>query len=515
MVHVKQRSGWQEWDGGRRGADLLAASPFTRLARVHGLSVGGDALFALGLAGTIFFLSPAAAARTDVALYLLLTIAPFGVVAPLIGPALDRIKGGRRWTIFAAAVGRALVCLLLARHLGSLWFYPEAFMMLMLGKAYHISKSAIVPTTVKGDAELVEANSKLSLISGLAVVVALVPGGLAMLLGPAWVLGLAAAVFTAMSVAALQLPRTVVAESPPGAEERAELHSRAILLAASAMGLLRGIVGFLAFLLAFAYKSDSPWMLGVVAAAAQVGFMTGSYVAPRLRRIALEETILIGAILTVGIVGLGAAFTGGLFSAALLSFTVGASSSSAKQSFDSIVQRDAPDANRGRSFARFETRFQVVWVVGALIPVAIDMPLQLGFLIVALASAFAAASYLLGIRGMTIDAGARLREWRRKSRQGADDQTAHRYGLDETTVFDPDDPPPPEPEPGLSDARPLPGPASEPSAAAQAAARRRAERAHHESRVESEVTAAERDLAEAERSAAADQGELDLDWHPR
>ena len=30
-----------------------------------------------------------------------------------------------------------------------------------------------------------------------------------------------------------------------------------------------------------------------------------------------------------------------------------------------------PDAVRGRSFARFETRFQITWVVGALIPVAI------------------------------------------------------------------------------------------------------------------------------------------------
>ena len=39
-----------------------------------------------------------------------------------------------------------------------------------------------------------------------------------------------------------------------------------------------------------------------------------------------------------------------------------------KLAFDSIVQRDAPDANRGRSFARFETRFQIIWVVGASSP---------------------------------------------------------------------------------------------------------------------------------------------------
>jgi hypothetical protein len=370
---------------------------------------------------------------------------------------------------------------------------------------------------VKGDAELVEANAKLSLISGLAVVVAIVPGGLLMLIGPAWVLGLGGAVFAAMAVAALQLPRTVVADAPADADERAELHSRAILLAASAMGLLRGVVGFLAFLLAFAYKSDSPWMLGVVAGTAQVGFMLGSYLAPRLRRVALEETILIGAILTVGIVGLGAAFTGGLAAAALLSLTVGAASSAAKQSFDAIVQRDAPDANRGRSFAKFETRFQIVWVVGALIPVALSMPLQLGFLLVAIASAFAATSYLLGIRGMSIDASARLREWRRKRREGADEETAQRYGLDETTVFEADTPPPAGPEPGLSDARPVPPAPSataQPSAAALAAEQRRAEQEERARRADEQVAEAGEHLAQAERKAT-EQGQLDLDWHPQ
>lgn len=507
---------WKEWDGSRQGADLLEASPFTRLARTHALSVAGDALFALGLAGTIFFLSPAEAARTDVALYLLLTIAPFAVVAPLIGPALDRLKGGRRWTIVATAVGRALMCVLLARHLDSLLFYPEAFGMLMLGKAYTISKSAVVPTTVKGDAELVEANSKLSLISALAVVAAVVPGGLFMLLGPAWVLGLGAAAFLAMTVAALQLPRIAVAEHPADAEERAELHSRGILLAASAMGLLRGVVGFLAFLLAFAYKSDSPWMLGVVAGTAQIGFMVGSFVAPRLRKLALEETILIGSIVTVGAVGLGAALAGGLLAGALLSFAVGAASSAGKQAFDAIVQRDAPDANRGRSFARFETRFQVVWVVGALVPTVIGMPLQLGYLILALAAVFAAASYVLGLRGMSIDARARMREWRRKRREQADAEAAQRLGLDRTTEFEPPEPPP-EPEPGLSDARPVPPPPiapprpTGPSAAAAAAERRRAEAPASSGPADRSTRPAP--SSGSSGAAPAEQGQLDLDWH--
>ena len=69
-----------------------------------------------------------------------------------------------------------------------------------------------------------------------------------------------------------------------------------------------------------------------------------------------------------------AAWSGGLGAAVLVAFAVGFSANTAKLAFDSIVQRDAPDANRGRSFAKFETRFQIFWVVGAFIPVVLPPP---------------------------------------------------------------------------------------------------------------------------------------------
>ena len=42
------------------------------------------------------------------ALYLALTMAPFAVVAPLIGPALDRMRGGRRLMVIGANALRAV-----------------------------------------------------------------------------------------------------------------------------------------------------------------------------------------------------------------------------------------------------------------------------------------------------------------------------------------------------------------------------------------------------------------------
>jgi MFS family permease len=379
----------------------FVTSPFARLARTHALGIAGDTLFAIALAGTIFFSLDFDQARTRVALYLVLTIAPFAVAAPLIGPALDRIRGGRRWVIVGCQVLRALTCLLIIRHIESLLFYPEAFLMLVLGKIYSISKSAVVPTTVRSDQELVEANSKLTVLSAVGVAVAAPVAGLLLTIGdsPTWPLSLAIVVFVAATVTALQLPPARVAASPPGEAERAELRAAGILLAASAMGLLRGIVGFLAFMLAFYFKNnDAPlWHLGVAAGAAQIGFFAGAVLAPRLRRIVSEERMLIGSLVVVCGGGFACAVIGGLPGAALLSMLVGATSSSAKQAFDAIVQRDAPDANRGRSFARFETRFQLFWVIGALLPVVIPIPAEIGYVVVGAVAGFALVSYAAGL----------------------------------------------------------------------------------------------------------------------
>ena len=95
--------GWNVFEGPggppERSADHFVASPFTRLARVQALQVAGDALIALALANSLFFSIPSGEARGQVALYLVLTMAPFAVIAPFIGPAIDRaarpISGSR------------------------------------------------------------------------------------------------------------------------------------------------------------------------------------------------------------------------------------------------------------------------------------------------------------------------------------------------------------------------------------------------------------------------------------
>lgn len=380
-----------------------APSPFTRLARAHAASVSGDALFAIGLAGSVFFSLDFTSARWRVALYLLLTIAPFAIAAPLIGPAIDRIKGGRRWIIVGSMLMRAVLAFFVVRHMNTILFYPEAFGMLIMQKIYSISKSAVIPSTVHSDEELVQANSQLTTLSSIAVVIAAIPGGVLYAIGGGRAtVALGAIVFAVGTILALQLPPTTVAAEPAGEAEREELRSAGITHASVAMSLIRGMVGFLSFMLAFDFKNAGAplWQLGLVAATAQFGFFVGSLIVPRLRRVITEERILVGSLIVTSVAGVVTAFIGGLGGAALLSMMLGVTSCSAKQAFDSIVQRDAPDANRGRSFAKFETRFQMIWVIGALIPIIIPIPSALGFGLIAISASVAVAFYLVGLRNV-------------------------------------------------------------------------------------------------------------------
>jgi hypothetical protein len=377
--------------------------PFARLARTHALSTAGDALVATALAGSLFFSISPDAARTQVALYLVLTMAPFAVVAPLLGPWIDRRAGGRRSMVVLSAAVRAGVCLLMIDDLGGLLLFPEALTVLVAAKGYQVARTSLVPGLVRDESQLVEANSKLALISGAVGLLAAVPGVALLQVGPEWVLGLAAAVFAATTLSAYRIPRTRVAAGRADPMERAELRGAGILLAGSAMAVLRAVVGFLSFLAAFALRADDApaWWFGVVLASGAVGSLLGAVVAPCLRQRVREERILLGCMVTVAAGALAALWLGGRASAAVLAAVVGFGATAAKLCFDSIVQRDAPDANQGASFARFEAQFQLVWVAGAFLPVVLPIPLVVGYAGIGALCGVAAFLYATGRRMST------------------------------------------------------------------------------------------------------------------
>ena len=121
-----------------------------RLFDLHALSCAGDTLIAIGLAGTIFFNVPLGEARSKVALYLLITMVPFALLAPVVGPLLDHFRHGRRYALAATMLGRAFLAYVISDNLLGWGLYPAAFGVLALSRAYGVARSAAVPRLLPG-----------------------------------------------------------------------------------------------------------------------------------------------------------------------------------------------------------------------------------------------------------------------------------------------------------------------------------------------------------------------------
>jgi len=372
--------------------------------QTHAISVAGDASVAASLAGSLFFAQPTSAARSDILLYLLLTMAPFAVLSPVMGPILDRFRGGRRIMVIISCLGRAVLCLAMVQFIiqpspEGLLIYPLAFGVLVLQKTYSIAKAALVPAIVTDSSQLVRANSRLAIVSLVASMVGGAPAFLLQVVFDArFSLAFAVMMFTVATFFAFRIPRTRVVQNATEEKlESEETHQPSVLLAGSAMAVIRVAVGVIVFLSAFTFKDDKIGLAFVLGAYAVGGFI-GNAVAPVARKRVREEVILTTCLLSAGALSLLGAIAGGdIVGAALASLAVATASAAGRVGFDSLLQRDGPDAARGRAFARFETRFQLAWVAGALfglIPFSEDFGLfALGFLLV-----LAGLSYLTALR---------------------------------------------------------------------------------------------------------------------
>jgi hypothetical protein len=397
----------------REGTRAFVLTPFARVARTHGVAAVGDAMVAAALAGSLFFAAPGGEARGPVLRYLVITMLPFSVLSPLIGPAIDRMKGGHRLMVLASAVMRAVACWFMAMSVskGDWTFFVYALILLVFQKAYSVARSALVPSVVRSEDELVKANSKLALISGIASVVGVLPAALVIkipFLGPGWALRLAMVVYIVAAVMAFKIPPVQVADEAADPTERMELKGATIFMAGSAMGLIRGSVGFMMFLIAFAFTDGGKPTIGlaVVGGALAAFQQVGNLLAPRIRDFTNEENLLTGVLALIVVGGLLSLFLPAVGGGFLVGATVGFAAAAGKLAFDSILQRDAPDANRGRAFARFETRFQIFWVCGALIPVAFHLSAGEGYVIVLIGAVFALFTYALSRLSYAHETGA-------------------------------------------------------------------------------------------------------------
>ena len=342
---------------------------YRRLIVIQALHAAGDAMVAVALANTLFFNVPIGQARDKVGLYLLLTMTPFAVLSPLVGPALDRRKGAYRFGILFSATGRAVLALLLATRTQGLSLYPLAFGLLVFSRVYGVSRSAIVPNAIGDEKPLIWANSWLAIVSVAgAAVGAAIGAGAQHFISTKASLWLATVVFLVVIPPAFALPK-------PEGEKRHKhvagdyraLLSTRLLGGGVAMGASRGAVGFLTFLLAFLLRASGDGTKGfaTAVAAAGLGGFAGSAIAPVLRRVLRESLLLFVSLVVMGVAAVLASYDFSLRWAAFAAAVVGFGSTAGRLAFDSLVQRDAPEEIRGRTFARYETIFQLCWVTGA------------------------------------------------------------------------------------------------------------------------------------------------------
>jgi Major Facilitator Superfamily len=421
-------------------ADLVdQTNPVGRLSLVQICMSAGATLVTISLAGSLFFSISPNEAKSKVLFYLLFTLAPFAVISPLLGPLIDRSRGARRAMVVFAAVGQAVICPFMARDVHSLLLFPEAFLVLVFSKLYVVTRGALVPEVSAlsvPDASGQQAgyatlNARLTLLGTLAGFAISVPGGIILKLGgAASVLVFCAFVFVAAAVAGYRLPivghhrrgnlanpnaraaeaasatstvnSTPVDDRPPDVIRLQPVAHPEVLLGLTAMSIIRGLQGFQIFLLAFGLRRlhVGLYVYGLALGAAGIGSIVGLALVGRLRERLNEQHLLLLSLWLIAVSSAGAAVWGTLVAQVGLAFLVGLAGAVAQPSFDAMTQRYIPQSAQGRAFARFATRQQLVWVLGALIPVVVAFTLPQGDAVMAVLAGLGGLTYVTGRRAL-------------------------------------------------------------------------------------------------------------------
>lgn len=423
-----------------------------KLIELHAVNGAGDVMITVALASTVFFSVPTDQARGRVALYLAVTMAPFILLAPVIGPLLDRLPHGRRAAMAGSMLARAVLALTMSGAVatGGLELYPAALGVLVCSKAYGVVRSAVVPRLLPPKFSLVKANSRVTLAGLLATGAAAPIGAALQLIGPPWPLYGACAVFAGGAVLAFTLPPKVdsakgerraqlvppLGEHPPrpepsrtsstrtgttsakdaggsrgrkrreNGERRPGLRSvgPSVLHGLQANAAHRALSGFLIFFLAFLLREhplagqSAAISLGIVGVAAGVGNALGTAVGSWLRARGPEVIVASVLGLALGVAVLAAVFFSTVMVAALAA-TAGLTQALSKLSLDAMIQRDVPEEVRTSAFARSETLLQMSWVVGGAIGIALPLNGVLGMAVAAGLLALGAAASVRGLLG--------------------------------------------------------------------------------------------------------------------
>ncbi len=381
-----------------------------------------DSAMAVALANTLFFAAATGESKGRVALYLLITIAPFAVIAPLIGPALDRLQHGRRAALSASFLLRTMLAVVLIMNYdpatgsyASWVLYPCALGMMVLSKSFSVLRSAVTPRVMPPTIDLVRVNSRLTMFGLIGGTI--VGGGVAA--GAEWLFStlldlpgaLFVVVFVTLAGASLtmripkwvestegEVPTTLTYHGHGGEWDwldenptevitkgpRRQPLGRNIITCLWGNCTIKTMVGFLFLYPAFVAKAHdaSGWVqlgiLGTIGVAAGVGNFAGNFTAARLT-LGRPATLVVRAAIAVTALALVAAVTGSLVVAAVATFVTSGASAIAKASLDASLQHDLPEESRASAFGRSESVLQLAWVLGGAMGVLVYTELWVGF----------------------------------------------------------------------------------------------------------------------------------------
>jgi MFS family permease len=384
-------------------ADGAQESGLTALIWNQVLSFGADAMITVALAGTVFFGASADAQRGNVLLYLLITMAPFAVIAPVIGPILDRFSHGRRIAMAVTGFARAVLALVMSGHADSLLvLYPCALGSLVCSKAFSVLRAAAAPRLVPRALTQNQVNARLT-IFGLSA--SLIFGGFVGVLikvtsSYGFGLFVTALAFIVCGVMSIRLPRQV--DSAPAVDPRSRPEDLGLprprtfarrlgrwagrgfddllILALQGESALKLLSGMMTIFLAFYVQRTehgltAAWSLGLIAAAAGIGNFAGVAIGTRLRSgkpLRMISICCIAAAIACVIAAIGFS----LWFIVLAMFVAAVANAVSKISIDSMIQSGVPESVRSSAFARSETFLQLAWVVGAALGVGLSAPHQ-------------------------------------------------------------------------------------------------------------------------------------------
>lgn len=437
---------------GMLGADGARESGLTALMYATIANFAVDAVLAVSLAGTLFFSATTGESKGSVAAYLLVTIAPFAVLAPVIGPLLDRIRTGRRVAMSLTFAARVILAAVLLQNFDSWLLYPAALGMLVLSKSYGVLKSSVTPRLAPENLDLVRANARLMITGhiGGSMVVGAAAAAVAFVFSPKealWLLLVCALVgiylcglipSTAESsgdeIFADPFAPTDDLGPAMGAPDGEEAPTVVAPIASSASSSLIGRwrrsmsvrfpdatrtamwgtamqrlgTGFMTIYVAFVAKSSHTLsgaeqlaLLGVVGAAGGVGTFLGNAVGSRVKFSRPRFTVIMLAVVSLASVVV-AAVVDGVPTAAVATLMLSLGSAISKSCLDATIQSGLNPSAQASAFGLSETTLQLSWVLGGTLGLLLPTELTVGMAVLAATGTVFFVNVILASRGLGV-----------------------------------------------------------------------------------------------------------------